>query len=659
MARGIIRGERGPYQVYSDGSDHGDRAADLVLERAEHDFAQLCQWFGTIRPPQLPLVISCVPDPGGEPRSAAFHAGCGATEVEIAIAQPDAAPFLAATQLVEAFAAGSGGWSCLLTPGEALSQTLAFELYPEQAPRWNAEIASWLDNGRPDFITRNGRNTDLAANGCGNLFLRWLHYQLGFDWPAIIQAGCQASCLGDVYQQLTGASAGEGEQRFRRLLAAYFPAGKLLLLLTHRSPFPVGEALCTLIVLGLYESALGAPADPLDLIYWLEQLHIGSLSLEELAEAFLRSPGFQQTRITAAYRRLLHREPTAEELAACVADFTNHGGSQEALWLRLLLSEEYTVTHPSGGSFVRGIYQDILGTTPDVAALNVWVSTLEAGSSRRTLLESFLIAPVALDAALDATYARVLHRDPDLNLRPHYLARMAAGAMGRDDLLLTLLQSRALRLRLARDFISALCWSVLNRPPTARERDDWTAEIIEAGIALGALTQAFLESPEYLRRRVREAAIVLLKHALPPKQEEVLAAKLQAGSLRIEQLWIDLILSPEYARRTEGNTAFVSAVYRDILGREPDPDELEHARATLAANERLSFVRDLLASEAYLGAYVRAGYRRFLGREPDPQTELPRWISTLIAEGPDLRQFEQALLNSNGFRYRAITFRPT
>jgi|GEM_PF-5099181 hypothetical protein len=657
MPRGIVRGERGPYRVYSDGSEQGDRAADLILERAERDFAQLRSWFGAIQPPYLPLLISCVPDPGGEPRSAAFHASCGAAEVEISNLQPEAAPFFAATQLIEALAAGSGGWSCLFTPGEALSQTLAFELYPEQAPRWNSEIIAWMKEGRIDFITHNGRDTNLAANGCGNLFLRWLRYQLGFEWSAIIQAGCQASCLGDVYQQLTGTRAATGMQRFQRLLATYLPDEEAASHLTYHSPFPAGDALCTLTILGLYDSTLGIPADPMALTYWTEQIRSRALSLEDLAEAFMRSSGLQRMRVITTYRRLLLRNPTSEELAACINTLCMPGG-QEALWKHLLLSDEYAATHPSSGSFVRGIYQDILGIDPDVSALNVWVSALEAGSGRQAVIESFLVSPAALDTILNTTYARVLHRDPDPDTRAYYLTRMATGMLSCDDLLLTLLQSPQLRWRLARDFVSALFWSILDRAPNAAELEQWAAEIVEAGVSLSELTRALLESPEHLCRRIQEAAVVLLGRFMSEAEQQALMAVLQSGSLRIEHLWIELITSPEYIQRVGNGDNFITAVYRDVLGHKPDADELEHARAYLAKSEHKSFLHKLLTSEAYLSAYVAAGYRRFLGREPDPQTEVPLWVSALMNESSDLLKFEEALLNSNEFRYRAIKFRP-
>jgi len=656
MPRGIRRGERGPYQVYSDGSELSDRAADLILERGEHDFAQLCAWFGDIRPPALPLEVSCVPDPGGEPRSAAFHAGCGAVEVEVASAQPEAAPFLAATQLIEAFAAGSGGWPCMSTPGEALSQTLAFELYPQHAPRWNAEIIEWLNGGRADFITRNGRSTNMDANGCGNLFLRWLRYQLGFDWPDIIQAGILASCLGETYQRLTGSTPAQGWQRFQRVLTMCFSRSEPVLLATHHSPFPWGEALCTLTVLGFYDSALGIPADPMGIAYWLEQQRRHNLTLEELAVVFLQSPESLRAQIIGAYRRVLLRDPTKEELAT----WMNEGAASdsiEKLWKHLLLSEEYTAAHPSSGSFVRGIHRDILGIDPDVSALNIWVSALEAGAGRQTVLESFLASPAALNAALNMIFARVLRSELDPDTRAHYLARMSAGKLSRSDLLSLLLRSPALRRRLARDLVSALHWSVFDRAPTAEELDWWAAEIIEAGATFTTLTRSFLGSLEYFRRRVQEASVALFGHQMAEQQQDTLATALQNGSLSIERLWIELLTSPEYVRRAGDHGEFVQAVYRDLLGCKPTSDELERAQSALATGERARFLEQLLTSETYLSAYISASYRRFLGREPDSQIEVPLWINALTSEGMDLLQFEEALLDSYEFRHRAIRFR--
>src|SRR5258708_19905324 len=63
----------------------------------------------------------------------------------------------------------------------------------------------WWSKGHADYVTNNAaddQNQD--SNGCGPLFLSYLHSQLGYSWPQIVAAG--GSSLGATYQSLTGKS---------------------------------------------------------------------------------------------------------------------------------------------------------------------------------------------------------------------------------------------------------------------------------------------------------------------------------------------------------------------------------------------------------------------------------------------------------------------
>jgi hypothetical protein len=98
-------------------------------------------------------------------------------------------------------------------------------MYPDSLDGY-ATAASWLDNGRPDWIS-NTENTDrhYISIGAGTLFLFFLRYQLGLSWAKIVKAGRGQSTLAATYQRLTGRttayadfkafSTGSGRRRTR------------------------------------------------------------------------------------------------------------------------------------------------------------------------------------------------------------------------------------------------------------------------------------------------------------------------------------------------------------------------------------------------------------------------------------------------------------
>jgi hypothetical protein len=234
------------FVVYSDGSSAGDGAARVVLARAEADYSAVRGWFGGLEVPAgagsgdasqdrsgLPIQVFSDPQAGG-----AYHFGCAATDLYI---QPDVtvATGLMVAELVEVFEAVQGrGWDCGHVNGEALSRVLASERTPALGSLQQQTGQGWWADGRGDYVTVNDaddQNPD--ANGCGPLFLLYLHSQLGFSWEQIVAAA--GSSLGATYQTLTGQGASGGFQDFLSRLATR-AVGEQLQLPASGNPFPIG-----------------------------------------------------------------------------------------------------------------------------------------------------------------------------------------------------------------------------------------------------------------------------------------------------------------------------------------------------------------------------------------------------------------------------------
>lgn len=241
-----VVGRTSHFVVYSDGMVEGDVAAQGVLAACEADFTAVQVWFGgldlppgqdgddrtTVRTAQ-PLYVLMDPNAGG-----AYHYSSAGSNLYIEPVPATQASTLVVAEVVEVFeAAIDNGWDCGHTNGEALSRVLAVER--------NATLASvivpteqrWWRNGHRDYINDNGatdQNED--ANGCGALFLSYLHTQLGFSWTQIATTG--GASLGDSYQKLTGKDPQTGYQDFMGRLATRAQGGQLNVP-TSGNPFPI------------------------------------------------------------------------------------------------------------------------------------------------------------------------------------------------------------------------------------------------------------------------------------------------------------------------------------------------------------------------------------------------------------------------------------
>lgn len=233
--------------VFSDNTPNGNASAQAVLKTAEADFQAVRQWFGGIA-----LPAGQAGDDQNTPRTAtpcqvlidskaggAYHFGCSATDIYIEPTPQLASGFMVA-ELVEIFeAAINNGWQCGQTNGEALSRVLATERNSGLARLQVQTGQAWWSAGHHDYVTNNSAtDQDEDSNGCGPLFLYYLHSQLGYDWTRITTTG--GATLGDTYQRLTGKSGAQGFQDFLNRLAT-LDQGAGLQLPANGNPFPIGS----------------------------------------------------------------------------------------------------------------------------------------------------------------------------------------------------------------------------------------------------------------------------------------------------------------------------------------------------------------------------------------------------------------------------------
>ncbi len=211
------------------------------------------------------------------------------------------------------------------------------------------------------------------------------------------------------------------------------------------------------LVNSLYRVAFGRLADEEALANALQQLQ-SRLSIENLAEIFVRSPEFQMRHgsgqavdrdfVTALYRDGLGREPDSEGLTSWLAQgekratrakvLAAFAGSAEALEKAVAFSSPNLPQIGDPPQWVNSLYKTAFGRDVDPDALANWIRQLPSGVSWEVLAEQIVASPEfqrrhGHSQKVDLKYLTALYRDglgrqPDLGSLTYWLAEGEKGA---------------------------------------------------------------------------------------------------------------------------------------------------------------------------------------------------------------------------------------
>jgi VCBS repeat-containing protein len=171
-----------------------------------------------------------------------------------------------------------------------------------------------------------------------------------------------------------------------------------------------------LYVRRLYADLLNRDADAGGLTFWVQGLRQG-VSRDQVADGIWRSGEHRGMQVDAYYNTYLHRASDPAGRDYWVKAFLA-GATEIDIEQGFLTSGEYRATHTTDASYLAGLYQDVLGRTPDSAGLAYWTQTLQslvsAGAGGRDVIaRNFLTSGEAYLQVLDRYYADYLGRSPD------------------------------------------------------------------------------------------------------------------------------------------------------------------------------------------------------------------------------------------------------
>jgi hypothetical protein len=135
-------------------------------------------------------------------------------------------------------------------------------------------------------------------------------------------------------------------------------------------------------------------------------------ALGTVANALTHSAEYYGDIVTAVYQKYLGRTPAASEVAGWVS-LMQQGLSDERLEANFIGSAEYIANHGGpGAGWVTGMYQDLLGRTPQQAEVNAWVQALAAGISPTQVAYGFAASAEREGQRITADYQKYLGRSP-------------------------------------------------------------------------------------------------------------------------------------------------------------------------------------------------------------------------------------------------------
>jgi hypothetical protein len=166
----------------------------------------------------------------------------------------------------------------------------------------------------------------------------------------------------------------------------------------------------TAFVQSLYKAVLGRTGGDSEVAGWLVKLNDGTTE-QEVVMGFINSPEHCQDEVNCYYEEFLHRAPDpsstvwVNELLA--------GVSEETITEDFLDSPEYQAANQDSTQFVENLYLDVLGRQGDSSEVAGWLTALASGTSRESVVASFVQSTEAIDQVVDSFYTAYLHRQAE------------------------------------------------------------------------------------------------------------------------------------------------------------------------------------------------------------------------------------------------------
>src|SRR5207244_847842 len=146
---------------------------------------------------------------------------------------------------------------------------------------------------------------------------------------------------------------------------------------------------------------------------WMALINDNALNSSQVALGFVTSNEYLSKTIAQDYQQFLGRSPQPSEVGGWLDQISLNGLTLQQITAGFLSSKEYSAR--KGGknlSWLTGMYQDVLGRTPDLNGFNAWDMAMQGGQTRQVVVNGFLRSKEGTRTAVSQAYQTVLGRTP-------------------------------------------------------------------------------------------------------------------------------------------------------------------------------------------------------------------------------------------------------
>jgi hypothetical protein len=181
------------------------------------------------------------------------------------------------------------------------------------------------------------------------------------------------------------------------------------------------------------------------------------------------------------------------------------------------------------------------------------------------------------------------------------------------------------------NFVNSLYHDILGRQGDQAGVNAWFAAL-EFGESRFEVAQAFWVSPEHRDIEVAQFYQIFLNRTASAAERAGWVNQFLAGATE-QTVELGFVTSPEYSALNPTNSSYVTALYNDLLNRDPSAGELTAWDAALAAGlPRTALAENILSSNEYDITVIDGFYLRLLERPPD-LPGLAGWLAFLKGGG--------------------------
>ncbi len=192
---------------------------------------------------------------------------------------------------------------------------------------------------------------------------------------------------------------------------------------------------------------------------------------------------------------------------------------------------------------------------------------------------------------------------------------------------------------------------ILGRAADSAGLASWLAAL-NSGTTIGQIATTFLHTPERLTDEVKSYYVTFLGRAGDAGGIQSWVSAMQAGMTE-QQVVVAFLNAPEFSQVHASNSAFVQALYGDLLGRTASASEVVSWNTALTTGlTRGGLIQDVIGSYETQKRGVDSYYIAYLGRQTDSAGEM-YWVDTILNGAATLDSVAASIFGSPEFAARA------